>query len=83
MPERTATRPIRLDSFVRNTARFIWANVEEYGKVGVTPEFLAWLNNMLKKYGKDTINLEKCVKCHDNYWTLGTPSKRYVCDECA
>lgn len=82
MYERKSTRPIKLATFVRRNVQTIWANVEEQGRVGCQLEFLAWLNGQLRKGGKDTINLETCVRCKNDYWTLGKPGKRYVCDAC-
>lgn len=82
MPPTTATRPIRLDSFLRSTAKLIWAHVERFGKVGVTPEFLTWLNCQLQKRGKDTIQLQQCNGCGESYWTLGSPDQDFCCDTC-
>jgi len=79
MSYETATRPIRLETFIKNSTRFVWANVNKCGKVGVTPEFLLWLNRQLEKRGKNTIDLKPCVVCGDKYWVLGKRDEEFRC----
>lgn len=82
MPLVTATRPIKLDGFVRSCARTIWASVESHGRIGVTPEFLDWLNCQLKKRKLDTIQLKRCKKCRTPYWIMASGRAAFTCDDC-